>query len=193
MPFVLDTSGTPILAYPHVTLRQLQDNSGNWQAVWDDAVYNGDYSITFYAKDKSNNFVSSDQSVTFTVTGGIDPQAQVQIHLDKTRYQRDEPFRVTLIEDLGWGYDLYVAVVMPDGNFMTLSGTNIFRPVNEAKPWYAQRKQSSVITLFDLTLPADLPTGQYCLYGILSPEQNDVFETKDKGLWVYGSQCFEVE
>jgi len=31
------------------------------------------------------------------------------------------------------------------------------------------------------------------LYGILSPNQNNVFEAKDKGLWVYGNQCFEVE
>lgn len=91
------------------------------------------------------------------MTGGIDPptQAQVQIDLDKTRYQRGEPFKATLTEDLGWGYDLS-------------------------------------LTLFDLTLPTSLPTGQYCLYGILSPEQNDVFETKDKGLWVFGQQCFEV-
>jgi hypothetical protein len=117
----------------------------------------------------------------------------VQIHLEKDRYQRGEPFKATLTEDLGWGYDLYAAVLLPDGqNFMTLKNTNELRPVNEAKPWYSPRKQGNTITLFDLTLPADLPTGQYCLYGILSPEQNNVFETKEKGLWVYGSQCFEI-
>jgi len=48
---------------------------------------------------------------------------------------------------------------------------------------------NSTITLVDLTLPA----GQYYLYGILSPEQNDVFEAKDKGLWVVGQQCFILE
>jgi len=41
-------------------------------------------------------------------------------------------------------------------------------------------------------LPADLPTGEYCLYGILSPEQNEVFKTLEKGLWVMDSKCFEV-
>jgi hypothetical protein len=137
-----------------------------------------------------------------TVEGGLahltfgrkteSPQTQVQIHLNKTTYQRGESFTATLTEDLSQGYDLYAAVVLPDGNFMTLNETNSLGSVNESQPWYAQRKPGNAITLFDLTLPADLPTGQYCLYGILSPEQNDVFETKEKGLWVYGNQCFEV-
>ncbi|OQW94055.1 MAG: hypothetical protein BWK79_07910 [Beggiatoa sp. IS2] len=77
---------------------------------------------------------------------------------------------------------------------MTLKNTNELRPLlNEAKPWYAQRKQGGAITLFDLTLPTNLATGQYCLYGILSPEQNDVFETLGKELWVMDKKCFEVK
>jgi len=63
---------------------------------------------------------------------------------------------------------------------------------NEAKPWYGQRQQNQPITLFELPLPSDLPTGKYCLYGILSPEQADVFETLKKGLWVSTQQCFEI-
>jgi len=81
---------------------------------------------------------------------------------------------------------------MPDGNYFTLKDTNELRGVKEAKPWYVLRKQGQAITLFDLPLPTSLPTGQYCIYGILSPEQNDVFETRDKNLWVYGQQCFEL-
>jgi hypothetical protein len=114
--------------------------------------------------------------------------------LEKDRYQRGETFKATLTEDLGWGYDLYAAVLFPDGqNFMTLKNTNELRPLNEAKPWYTQRQQSSPITLFDLTLPADLPTGEYCLLGILSPEQNEVFETLGKGLWVMERKCVEIQ
>ncbi|BAP54571.1 two-component system sensor histidine kinase/response regulator [Thioploca ingrica] len=195
MNLVLDTNGTPILAYPRVSLGQTPNYQETWQTTWNDAIYNGDYSITFYAEDENRNVASSDIPVTLTMTGGIDPptQAQVQIYLDKTRYQRGELFKATLTEDLGWGYDLYAAVVLPDGNFFTLNqATNDLRTVNEAKPWYGQRKPHSSLTLFDLTLSTSLPTGQYCLYGILSPEQNEVFETKDKGLWVMGQQCFEV-
>jgi len=196
MNLVLDTSGTPILAYPHVNLEPVQKDSDTWQTTWNDAVYNGDYAITFYTVDKDRNIASSEIPLTLTVTGGIDPPttAQVQIHLEKDRYQRGEVFKATLTEELGWGYDLYAAVLFPDGqNFMTLKNTNELRPLNEAKPWYyTQRKQGSPITLFDLTVPADLPTGQYCLFGILSPEQNEVFETLAKGLWVSEKKCFEI-
>jgi len=190
---VIDINGTPVLAFPRENLYSTAEKD-IYQTTWNNAVYNGDYEITFYAEDKQGNIAGSETSVTITVTGGIDPpsQAQVQIQLDKTRYQRGEQFKATLTEDLGWGYDLYAAVVMPDGNYFTLKNTNELRAVKEAKPWYAPRKQSQSVTLLDLTLPTDLPTGQYCLYGILSPEQNDVFEAMNQNLWIYGQQCFEL-
>jgi ligand-binding sensor domain-containing protein len=194
MATILDTNGTPILAFPRLNLGSSADNQEMWQAAWNEAVYNGNYVITFYAEDNEKNIASSEQDTVLTVSGGIDPpsQAQVQIHLDKTRYQRGEAFKATLTEDLGWGYDLYAAVVMPDGTFFTLKETNEFRSANEAQPWYSQRKPHRSLTLLDLTLPKNLSPGQYCLYGILSPEQNDVFETQAKGLWVMKQQCFEV-
>jgi len=195
MAQIIDTSGTPILAFPRLNLGTSPEAPDIWQATWNDAVYNGKYLITFYAEDNEKNIASSELDTVLTVTGGIDPpaQAQVQIHLEKDRYQRGEPFKATLTEELGWGYDLYAAVLFPDGqNFMTLKNTNELRPLNEAKPWYALRKPHSIVTLFDLTLPADLPTGQYCLFGILSPEQNDVFETMGKELWVMEKKCFEM-
>jgi len=191
---VIDTSGTPILAFPRVNLVQSTESTDTWQTTWNDATYNGNYTLTFYAEDNEKNIASSEQDTVLTVSGGIEPpaKAQVQIQLDKTRYQRGESFKATLTEDLGWGYDLYAAVVMPDGNYFTLKDTNELRGVKEAKPWYVLRKQGQAITLFDLPLPTSLPTGQYCIYGILSPEQNDVFEAMNKNLWVYGQQCFEL-
>jgi len=194
MNSVLDTNGTPILAYPRESLFSSKDEKDTWQVTWNNIIYNGEYEITFYAEDNEKNIASSEQDTILTVSGGIEPpaKAQVQIHLDKTRYQRGEAFKATLTEDLGWGYDLYAAVVMPDENYFTLKNTNELRAVKEAKPWYAQRKQSQSVTLLDLTLPTDLPTGQYCIYGILSPEQNDVFEAMNQNLWVYGQQCFEL-
>ena len=198
---VFNTNGTPILPYPSEKLEQLTQEKDIWQTTWSKNLYNGNYEITFYAENKQRNIAISKQDTVLTVSGGIEPpaKAQVQIQLDKTRYQRGEQFKATLTEDLGWGYDLYAAIVMPDGNYFTLGdtltskNTNKLRAVKEAKPWYAQRsKQGQSVTLLDLTLPTDLPTGQYCIYGILSPEQNDVFEAMNKNLWVYGQQCFEL-
>jgi hypothetical protein len=192
---ILDTNGTPILAFPRLELGHAKDNPELWQGTWNEAVYNGNYLITFYAEDNEKNIASSEQDTVLTVTGGIDPpaQAQVQIHLEKDRYQRGEPFKVSLTEELGWGYDLYVAVLLPDKKtFLTLKETNGLRPVNEAKPWYAPIKPHSPLTLLDLTVPATLPTGEYCLFGILSPEQEDVFETAKQNLWVMDTKCVEV-
>jgi len=47
------------------------------------------------------------------------------------------------------------------------------------------------ITLLYLTLPADLATGEYCLYGILSPENESVLEVAEE--WVMNSQCVKID
>jgi len=191
---VLDSNGTPILAYPRSNLSRTEEENV-WQTSWNDAVYNGDYEITFYAEDNDGNIASSDNSVIISVTSGIEPppQANVQIVLEKDSYRSGEYLKAELIENLGWGYDLYAAVAMPDGNFLAFKNTNHFAAVNEAKKWLGQRKQNSPATLVDFTLPANLPTGEYCLYGILSPEKEDVFETLAQGLSVIGQRCFEVK
>ncbi len=135
----------------------------------------------------------SDNSVIINVTGGVEPpeQANVQIVLEKDRYRPGELLKAELIENLGWGYDLYAALVTPSG-FVTIKNTNQFSPVNEAKKWRGQRIQNSHTTLVDLTLPEGLPTGEYCLYGILSPEREDVVATLALDLWVWEQRCFEV-
>jgi len=190
---VLDSNGTPILAFPRFNLSSTEEENV-WQTSWNDAVYNGDYEISFYAEDNDGNIASSDNSVIISVTGGVEPpeQANLQIVLEKDRYRPGEPLKAELIENLGWGYDLYAAVVMPDGHFIAFKNTNQFSPVNEAKKWRGQRTQNSHTTLVDFTLPEGLPTGEYCLYGILSPERENVVETLALDLWVMEQRCFEV-
>ncbi len=47
---VLDSNGTPILAYPTEELSQTNE-ADIWTGTWSQAVYNGDYEISFYTKD----------------------------------------------------------------------------------------------------------------------------------------------
>ncbi|MDM8560309.1 C13 family peptidase [Candidatus Parabeggiatoa sp. HSG14] len=192
MNLVLDTNGTPILDFQRLELSHTEDTF--WEGTWNDAVYNGDYEITFYAQDKQGNIASSDNSVIINITGGVKPpeQANVQIVMAKDRYRPGEHFKADLIENLGWGYDLYAAIVLPDGNFITLKNTNDFAPINQPRNWLKPRTQNQSMTLLDLTLPENLATGEYCLYGILSPEREDVFETLAQDLWVMEQQCFEI-
>ena len=61
---------------------------------------------------------------------------------------------------------------------------------NQANHWVAQRRQNEPLTVIDLTLPDSLPTGEYCLYGILSPQDQPPLESQ--AFWKYEQQCFEV-
>ncbi|OAD21912.1 two-component system sensor histidine kinase/response regulator [Candidatus Thiomargarita nelsonii] len=154
-------------------------------------MYNGVYEITFYAEESLGN-ISASEPITVLVSGGVDSPktSSVNIQVAKVSYQRGEHFQAQLIEELAWGYDLYAAVLLPDGNFFALRDMNKLAGVNEPKKWIGERTFHTPVTLFDLTLPESLPTGQYCLYGILSPEKELVLETLP--LWVWTERCFEV-
>ena len=188
---VIDSNGTPILAYPTQELSEA-DEADVWAGTWDQAVYNGDYEISFYAKDNEGNIEMSEKSVVISVTGGIEPpaSASVDIVIEKDQYARGEPFKFEFVEQLGWGYDLYVAVVLPGEQFITLEGSNKFAKLNQPEKWYKSLKYNENVTAIDMMLPSELPTGTYCLYGILSPQGDDPLAVKDK--WVSSQQCFEV-
>jgi ligand-binding sensor domain-containing protein len=188
---VLDSNNTPILAYPTQELSQTE-NEEIWTGSWSQALYNGEYEISFYAKDNDGNIEMSQESVLISVTGGIEPpaSASVEVVIEKDRYARGEPFKFELVEQLGWGYDLYAAVVLPDGQFITLEGTNEFAQLNQPENWLSRRKYNENVTAIELTLPFELATGTYCLYGILSAQGENPLAVVDK--WVYSLKCFEV-
>jgi len=43
--------------------------------------YNGDYKITFYIKDKDGDVVSSEETITLTVSDGIEPPLQANLQI----------------------------------------------------------------------------------------------------------------
>ncbi|OAD20439.1 hypothetical protein THIOM_003856, partial [Candidatus Thiomargarita nelsonii] len=119
---------------------------------------------------------------------GTPEETFVQIALEKEHYTSGEHFQAQLTENLSSGYDLYAAVVMPDGNFFALTNTNEIAALNFVAKWSGQRTPASPMILLDLILPNDLPTGEYCLYGILSPQGRAIFETVNSWVWTW--QCF---
>ncbi len=188
---VLDSYGTPILSFPRLKLSRTQEEN-LWASTWGDAVYNGKYEIIFYAQDNEGNIASS-EPITINVIAGVESpeKSSVRIELEKESYHLSEHFQARLIEELGWGYDLYAAVVMPDGNFFALTKENEIAPVNYVAKWDKLRKPHTPVMLLDLILPNNLPIGKYCLYGILSPENEPVLETVES--WEWTSRCFEVQ
>jgi hypothetical protein len=167
-------------------------NEDIWTGTWNQALYNGEYEISFYAKDNDGNIEMSEESVVISVSGGVEPpaSASVDVVIEKDRYARGEPFKFELVEQLGWGYDLYAAVVLPDGQFITLEGTNEFAQLNQPENWLSRRESNEKVRIIDLTLPFELVTGTYCLYGILSPQGENPLAVMDK--WEYSLKCFEM-
>jgi len=190
MNLVIDSNGTPILAYPRAMLST--EDGTLWQGRWEQAIYNGNYEITYYAEDNEGNIASSEETIMITVSGGLAPpdSSTIEIVLEKERYQRGESFQVSLHEHLNWGYDLYAAVVLPDGQFIALTGENEFASLNQPDKWSALRNQGSPLSLLQLTLPDNLATGEYCFYGILSPKNGAVLENIPQ--WVLTGRCFAL-
>jgi len=121
-----------------------------------------------------------------TTQGSCSPQ----IELEKDSYNPGELFQARLTEKLTSGHDLYAAVAMPDGNFLTLTKENEFVALNTIAKWDGQRIADSPVMLLDLILPDNLPSGEYCFYGILSPKNKPVLESVD--LWVSTQRCLFI-
>jgi len=188
MDLILDSYNTPILAFPRVILGQTK-GTNEWEGTLSNTRYNGDYKITFYAKDGGGDVVSSDDTITLTVSDGIEPppQANLKIQLNQANYKVGDLFKATITEELQWGYDLYVAVILPSGDFITLKDKNGFSNLNEIKTWYGNRSQGITNPFLELTLPT-LQAGQYCLFGALSPEGEPPLNTQK--YWKQTTQCF---
>jgi hypothetical protein len=196
MNLAMDAQGTPILGFPILQLSPVTGNAAIWETTWMPEIYNGDYHLTFYAEDKEGNTADSD-TLVLTVNNGINPpaSANVSVQANQASYRAGERLTLSLTENLGWGYDLYAAIAMPNGSMFTVNGKNEIHPLqpgvyNGVRNWRATRSQGKPVTLLDLTLPP-LPAGEYCFYGLLSPQRNDVFAVKAS--WVMGRQCVMVQ
>jgi ligand-binding sensor domain-containing protein len=183
---IIDNKGNTILPIPHLNLTP--SNTNEWQTNWNETIYNGDYHITFYAEDNTGNLAIS-KSVIISISNGIEApeQAEIKLILDK---QKDQ-LKVEIVEQLGWGYDLYAAVILPDGQFITFKNSNDLMPTNKVQHLQGDRTPNKRQTLLDLELPKDLAAGEYCLYGILSPEKAEVLENVN--LWVQDKLCVNID
>ncbi|WP_069470104.1 ligand-binding sensor domain-containing protein [Candidatus Marithrix sp. Canyon 246] len=182
---IIDNKGNTILPIPHLNLTP--SNTNEWQTNWNQAIYNGDYHITFYAEDNAGNLAIS-KSIIMNISNGIEApeQAEIKLILDK---QKDQ-LKAEIVEQLGWGYDLYAAVILPDGQFITFKNSNDLMPANKVQHWQGDRTPNKRQILLYLQLPKDLAAGEYCLYGILSPEKAAVLENIK--LWVQDKLCINL-
>jgi len=112
------------------------------------------------------------------------------IRLNQVNYKIGHTIIATITEELNQGYDLYLAVVLPSGDFLTLRDKNTFAPINSPEPWEGKRSQGIATDFLDLSLPL-LPEGQYCLLSVLSPENKPVMSSIK--FWKQTQRCFSIE
>lgn len=200
MDTVVDSNGTPIGSYPRLFFSKTEGVEDEWKGVWSDSVYNGEYKVVFYAQDNTRHIAWSEETLTVTVSGGAEPppRAAVRVNTTKNLYHANDPLKVEVVENLGWGYDLYAVLILPNGQLFMLTNKNEGSPIsNDIKKWlpqsYQPRPQNSPMTVLDIPFLPELPAGQYCIGAILSPESQPLLEQKISQQWVWDKKCFDFE
>ncbi|MBF0211792.1 MAG: hypothetical protein HQK68_13010, partial [Desulfamplus sp.] len=128
---VYDELGTPMMQNPTFTLNDI-DGDGIYAGSFSGFSCAGDYQITFFAKDYSNN-IDASSAITVTVTGGesCSPEdgessfkATTGVFVSKQLYSQGETIEVQ-VKNQGTGfYDQYSAVVYPDGTLYCITSMN---------------------------------------------------------------------
>ena len=102
----------------------------------------------------------------------------LEAKMNQSSYQLGDPFQFE-VTMFGEGHvDLYVGLVFPDGNYVTISPPFQFSAQNELNPYQSnlQVNGAQTFTVFDLIsgmFPALLLPGKYEACGLLTPAQSD--------------------
>jgi len=99
----------------------------------------------------------------------VSPAATVEMQLNQSRYTTGNPLRLALQVNGQAMADLYVAIVFPDGNLMTIAYPLAFSQFNVIQIYQAAVEIAGEKTypIMDFPLPADIPTGGYYACGVL--------------------------
>jgi len=195
MDIIIDNTGIPLLAFPKTNLYSSKLQKNVWEGGWNNFVYNGDYEITFYAQDNDNNIEHS-SSIQLSVIDGVSCplSASVELNISKDVYTYTDDFKISVRESLSYGYDLYIVLVMSDGQFITFDRRNKFsKKFNRPDSWWSinRSQEKDIIVMDDINLLKDYPKGQYSVFAILSPERQDVLNATSN--WVIDSVSFEIK
>ena len=191
MDIAFDTYGTPLISFPTAELYPSKTDESIWEFRWTKAVYNGDYEVTYYVQDSDGN-INNSHPVNITVIGGVNcpSSAKVNLHLDERVYHPGDLFTVSLQEDISWGYDLYIGIILPDGKFVTLSQENRISEINQIQKWIGKRGCAVPYRIMQFTLPQGLPEGRYYVIAILSPEREQLLTSRKN--WISDVKHFTI-
>ena len=76
--------------------------------------------------------------------------------------------------------DIYVALVLPDGNFLTIGSPLTISDVGQVIPFKKSVSfTSKPMNIVDITLPEGVATGTYQFYAIAVDEDENLFDEKN--------------
>ena len=210
-----------LISYPQIKLEKSKEirnlesiNSEIWETLWDGAVYEGCYEINFFAQSENGGIAFSD-SITFYMDAAQKPPEEPKIDIilnnpipdngNDFEYSPDDRLSIGVIEQLNWGYDLYIAISLPDTENLLfffdsfnqlsdydLSQLSITPAEREIFPkWQSQRKQSEELTILDMEIPEWLSKGEYQIYAIMVPQGKDPLNVPD--YWKISNHSFVIK
>ena len=116
---------------------------------------------------------------------------KLQMTLNQNQFKIGDVIQAQVTEAFHQSYDLYLAVTLPTGGFITLTDKNTFSAQNQAMAWQGSRTEGEAHEFINLNLPY-LPAGHYCLYAIQSPEWAYVLDPYSQSYWKTAQQCFAL-
>ncbi len=181
--------------HPELTL---QNNAAKerYEVVYDYFCTGGDWRILY--KVQSVDGVWSDievgevQQASTIQDAACSAPMKAKMDLNQTRYTAGNALRLNMrVEGTGEA-DFYVAIVFPEGHFMTLTYPDELGLPNTPQPYMSAKHIAgeSVYPILDLELPPGLALGGYAACGVLI--DSDSTDVLDQTNWIH-SDCLPFE
>jgi len=172
-----------VLVNPNYVLNEYQGEGTNFARIEIDLIYNpaqdrfeavydkfctaGLWRIFYQAQDTDG--VWSEIATSEVQAQGCSLPATIKMDMNQSRYTTNEPLRLDMTVNGQAVVDLYVAIIFPDGDFITITyPSNPSWPktaqVYRAKLEIAGQKTYSIMNLF---LPAGVALGLYSACGVM--------------------------
>jgi len=121
-------------------------------------------------KDTNINYSSwQEEQIDIFPNCPVNPAATVEMQLNQNRYTTSNPVRLDMQVNGQAMADLYVAIVFPDGNLMTIAYPLAFSQFNAIQIYLPtiEITGQKTYSILDFPLPADIATGGYYACGVL--------------------------
>jgi hypothetical protein len=152
--------------------------------------------------DLKNNSICKDTNINYTMwqeelntfsNCPVNPSASVEIQLNQSRYTTGNPIRLDMQVNGQAMVDLYVAIVFPDGDFITIAYPLAFSWPNAIQTYQSNVEiagQKTYSIMDNFPLPANIKKGQYQAYGVLVTAGADPHPRTN---WIHSDyEVFEV-